>query len=91
MPYFNDHTVNVSFDTDTDDMGLSSHRFDDVDAIMDTLSDDLRDVLDQVDLDFGDDGSDDFDLIEDDDWSDYDADYAVEALEGDDPYNDIAI
>lgn len=91
MPYFNDQTAIASFETDTDDMGLSAHRFGDVDAIMDNLSDDLRDVLDQVDLDFGDDGSDDFELLEDDDWADYDADYAVEALEGDDPYNDIAI
>nr|WP_319384907.1 hypothetical protein [uncultured Roseibium sp.] len=87
MPYFNDQTVNVSYDADTEDMGFSSHRFGDVDAIMDNLSDDLRDVLDQVDLEFGDDGSDDFELYEEDDWSDYDADYVAEALES----GDIAI
>ncbi|MEL7526515.1 MAG: hypothetical protein AAFN16_12120 [Pseudomonadota bacterium] len=87
MPYFGDRNEHAAFEIDMDDMGVSSRRLGDVDAIMDNLGD----GLDPYGHDFGDDGSDDFELYEDDDWSDFETDYAVDALEGDDPYADIAI
>lgn len=84
MPYFGDRSEHATFENDMDDMAVSSRRFGDVDAIMDNLSDN---ALDQYGHDFGDDGSDDFELFENDDWSEYDLD----ALESDEAYNDIAI
>lgn len=87
MPYFGDRNEHAAFENDIDDLSVSSRRLGDVDAIMDTLSDDL----DPYGHDFADDGSDDLEFYEDDDWSDFETDYAVDALEGDDPYADIAI
>lgn len=83
MPYFGDRSEHAAYENDLDDMGVSSHRFGDVDAIMDNLGDDL----DQYGHDFSDDESDDFELFEDDDWTEYELD----AFEGDEPYSDIAM
>ncbi|WP_434054519.1 MAG: hypothetical protein RDA78_06450 [Roseibium sp.] len=88
MTYFDDRGEHASYDGDMDDLGLSSRRFGDVDAIMDNLGDGF---LDQIDHDFEDDDSNDFELYQDDDWSEYEADDAIDSLESDDPYNDVAI
>lgn len=88
MTYFNDRSEHASYNGDMDDLGLSSRRFGDVDAIMDNLSDDF---LDQIDHDFEDGGSDDFEFYQDDDWSEFEADYTIDSMESDDPYNDVAV